>query len=174
MHERLLIAGSGGQGILFIGRLMAAAAMRNVPHVTFFPAYGAEVRGGTSNCQVILSSREIASPVAERFDSMMLMNQASLERFIDRQAEDALVLVNRSLCTVPESRRGITGVRATELAKDLGNARVANLVILGAYLARRPLVAGKDLEAGLVEILAGKDAALTDLNIRAFRAGMKE
>ena len=64
MLERLLIAGSGGQGIVLIGRMLASVAVKNIPHVTFFPAYGAEVRGGTSNCQVVLSTKEIASPVA--------------------------------------------------------------------------------------------------------------
>ena len=79
MLERVLIAGSGGQGVVLIGRIVATVALPRVPHITFFPSYGAEVRGGTSHCQVVLSSDEISSPLSERFDSLILMNQASCD-----------------------------------------------------------------------------------------------
>ena len=94
MLERIFIAGSGGQGVLTTGKLLASVAVDHVDHLTFFPSYGAEVRGGTSNCQVVFSSNEIASPVSEEFDTLIIMNQESANVFLDRQTPDALVLLN--------------------------------------------------------------------------------
>ena len=173
MNERLLIAGAGGQGIVLIGKLLATAAVKDIPHVTFFPAYGAEVRGGVSNCQVILSSREIASPLSEAFDSMLIMNQASADLYRSKMGPHCLTLMNRSLCRGTESPPTVL-IRATEIAEKLGDARVANFVMLGAYLARKPFVAAADIEQEFKRLLVGKSAALIELNLRAFRTGMKQ
>ncbi|MBA4388448.1 MAG: 2-oxoacid:ferredoxin oxidoreductase subunit gamma [Verrucomicrobia bacterium] len=172
MLERLLIAGSGGQGVLVIGKLLAAIAANKVPHVTFFPSYGVEVRGGTSNCQVILSDEEIASPVAEYVDSMIIMNQASADRFLSRGVPDCIKLVNTSLSSVDKAYKAV-GIRATDLANDLGNTCVANFIMLGAYQVRRPIMSSTDIEKGIEEIFTGRKSALVDLNIKAFRAGLK-
>lgn len=172
MLERLLIAGSGGQGVLLIGKLLAHVAANEVPHVTFFPSYGVEVRGGTSNCQIILSSDEIASPVPEEVDSMIIMNQASLDKFADRGAGKCLTLVNSYMCKAPGGQN-VLAVNATEMANGLGNTCVANFILLGAYQARRPIVSNAGIEHGIRETFAGKNKALADLNIHAFRAGLK-
>lgn len=172
MLERLLIAGAGGQGILLIGRLVATVAVKDIPHITFFPAYGAEVRGGTSNCQVVLSSKEISSPVVERFDSMIIMNQASADRFLPQITENCLVIINSSLCKVPASPPTVA-INATELADQLGDTRVANFIMLGAYLAGKQLVSPSNIEKGIEQVFRGKSRALIDLNIKAFRAGLK-
>jgi len=119
MLERLLIAGSGGQGIILIGRLLAAAAVKTIRHVTFFPAYGAEVRGGTSNCHVVLSSKEIASPLSEELDSVIVMNQASLDKFLHLMNRKCLVLVNGSMCKIPASAHAVS-IQASDLANQLG------------------------------------------------------
>ncbi len=171
MLERLLIAGSGGQGIVMVGRLLASVAVKTVQYVTFFPAYGAEVRGGTSNCQVILSSGEIADPVPEELDSMIIMNQASADKFGHHVRKGCLLFINSSLCKVPASIPAVS-VNATGMANKLGNICVANFIMLGAYLARRPYVAPADVEEGIEQALAGKDRALVDLNIQAFRSGL--
>jgi len=170
MTERLLIAGSGGQGSVLIGKLLAGAAVGSTPFVTFFPAYGAEVRGGTSSCQVILSAREIASPVSETFDSMIIMNQASADFYGPKMGSDCLTLINSSLCRVAGAAP-VAAIRATEIAEELGNARVANLVMLGAYLARKPLVPAGEIEREVKRLLPGGNASLIELNIKAFRAG---
>jgi len=172
MLERLLTAGSGGQGIVLIGRLFASAAVKSIPHVTFFPAYGAEVRGGTSNCHVVLSSKEIASPVSEDVDSMIIMNQASLDKFLPMMTRNCLVLVNRSMCKIP-ARLSAISIPATERANQLGNTRTANFIMLGAYLARKRLVSPADIEKGMADVFAGKDKALTEINIQAFRIGLE-
>jgi 2-oxoglutarate ferredoxin oxidoreductase subunit gamma len=171
MLERLLIAGSGGQGIVFIGRLLATAAVQEVPHVTFFPSYGAEVRGGASKCQVVLSSREIASPVTEEMDSILVMNQESADRYLTDGRGDCLVVLNRSLCrasAVPDA----VAVPATEWADEIGDTRAANLIMLGAYLARKPVVKVATLETCMAAALGGKNGSLLELNLRAFRKGL--
>jgi 2-oxoglutarate ferredoxin oxidoreductase subunit gamma len=169
--ERLLIAGSGGQGIILIGKLLATAALKEIPHITFFPAYGAEVRGGISNCQVILSSEEIASPISATFETMILMNPASVERYRGLLSASCLSLVNGSLCRA-EALPGGVFVRATEIAEDLGDARTANLVMLGAYLARRPVLTPQYIEEEVKHALGRKSVSLIELNIKAFRTGM--
>jgi len=171
MLERLLIAGSGGQGVILTGKLVASAALETVPHLTFFPAYGAEVRGGTSNCQVVLSSREINSPVPEEFDSMILMNQASLDRFADYMRDGCLTLINASMCTALPTAPHVP-VDAAEAAARLGDTRIANMIMLGAYLAQKPLVLPASIESSIAKAFDAKGRSLSDLNIRAFRTGL--
>lgn len=173
MLERILITGAGGQGVILLGRLLASSAVEHISHITFFPSYGAEVRGGTSACQVILSSKEIASPLSETFDSILVMNQVSLKNVIWQMKKNCLVLVNTSLCKIPSVTSKILSVDATRLADSLGDTRVANLIMLGAYLAAKPVVTPSQAEKSIRELLAGKNASLIELNIRAFRTGLE-
>ena len=171
MHERILIAGSGGQGVVSLGKLLARLAAETIRHVTFFPAYGAEVRGGTSNCQVILSANEIAAPIAEMFDSILIMNQQSAEHFMSALDKNGLAIVNHSLCKVHADSRHIL-VPATEIADRLGSAKAANFVMLGAWLARKPLIPNRAIENAMAAHFPDAPAALIDINIQAFRAGL--
>ncbi|MBU4198392.1 MAG: 2-oxoacid:acceptor oxidoreductase family protein [Verrucomicrobia bacterium] len=172
MLERILIAGSGGQGILLIGKMLAQLAIGKVPYLTFFPSYGAEVRGGTSNCQVILSSHEIASPLAEEFDSLMIMNQQSAPRFLPGLSPTGLAVINQSLCRLAHDKRFIM-IRATDIADHLGNARAANFVMLGAWLAHKPLIPVPDVEQWIAESFTGAKPAVIEANLKAFQAGLK-
>lgn len=172
MHERILISGSGGQGILFIGRLLAQAALDNISFITFFPAYGAEIRGGTCYCQVILSSDEIASPTAETFDSMIIMNQQSADRFLGQLDKHGSAIINESLCHDDKHER-YTCVRATEIADQAGNPKTANLVMIGALLARKPLMPVENVEKALAMSLTGGKKALLDVNLQAFHIGLE-
>ncbi|MFA5044236.1 MAG: 2-oxoacid:acceptor oxidoreductase family protein [Kiritimatiellia bacterium] len=171
MHERILIAGSGGQGVVSLGKLLARLAAETIRHVTFFPAYGAEVRGGTSNCQVILSANEIAAPIAEAFDSIIVMNQQSADHFMSALDKNGVAIVNRSLCKIPADARHIL-VPATEIADSLGSAKAANFVMLGAWLARKPLIPARAVENAMAAHFPDAPAALIDINIQAFRAGL--
>ena len=171
MIERVLIAGSGGQGVVLLGKLLAAVAAESFPHVTFFPAYGAEVRGGTSNCQVILSSDEIASPVSEQFDSLVIMNQLSADRFMSCLDGNTIVILNSSLCDVPQ-RDGVFSVPASKSADELGDSRVANLIMLGAYVGKKSFVRSESVEKELSILFSEKGSKLIDLNVRAFRFGL--
>jgi len=171
-EEHILIAGSGGQGILLIGKLLAQAALKTTRHVTFFPSYGAEVRGGTSNCQICLSPNEIASPVAGTFDAMLLMNPASMTRFQHSLLPGGLTVFNCSLCPDCPIDARFVGIPASERANHLGDTRIANLVMLGAFLARRKLVSPTDIETGIAAMFKGRHANLVDINIEAFHAGL--
>lgn len=171
MHERILIAGSGGQGVISLGKLLARLAAETIRHVTFFPAYGAEVRGGTSNCQVILSANEIAAPIAEAFDSIIVMNQQSADHFMSALDKNGVAIVNQSLCKVRADTRYIL-VPATEIADRLGSAKAANFVMLGAWLARKPLISACAIENAMASHFPDAPAALIDINIQAFRAGL--
>jgi 2-oxoglutarate ferredoxin oxidoreductase subunit gamma len=172
MLERVLIAGSGGQGVVLIGRLLANVAIETIQHVTFFPSYGAEVRGGTSSCQVILSNREIASPLSDELDSLILMNQQSVDRFAANITNRSLVVVNTSLCKIAPGSQW-SGIPATELANKLGDDRVSNFIILGAYTARRRTIAPSAIRDSIRQLLQKKGAKVVDCNIRAFNCGLE-
>ena len=171
MHERILIAGSGGQGVVSLGKLLARLAAEIIQHVTFFPAYGAEVRGGVSNCQVILSANEIAAPIAETFDSILVMNQQSADRFMPFLDKHGLAIVNQSLCKVRADARHVL-VPASEIADRLGSAKTANFVMLGVWLARKPLIPTRAIEDAMASHFPDAPPALIDVNIQAFRAGL--
>ncbi len=169
--HRIVMAGTGGQGILFIGKLLANAALHEFAHVTFIPSYGAEVRGGPSSCQVILSDTEIPSPVADRFDAMILMNHDSATRLLPQLARGGLAVINGSLSQVePAPNRRL--VPATERAEDLGDGRGASLILLGVLVKARPVVTAACVEATLRRTFGGKKAVL-DSNLAAFRAGLE-
>ena len=169
--HRIMMAGAGGQGILFIGKLLANAALREVAHVTFIPSYGAEVRGGPSSCQVILSDAEISSPVAERFDAMILMNQDSVTRLLPQLARGGLAVINRSLSQAEAAPNRLL-VPATERAEEMGDSRSASLIMLGVLLKARPLVSPASVEAFLRQT-SGRKAAALDSNLAAFHAGLE-
>lgn len=174
MLERIIMTGSGGQGIILAGRILASMSVRNTPHITFFPFYGAEVRGGTSACQVTLSSKEISSPLSEQFDSIIVMNQTSADHFLNQMTKECLVILNSSMCRIPSSVPSrVLSIEATRLADGLGDTRVANFIMLGAYLAAKPVISPAQAEQGIHELLSGKDKSLVSLNIKAFRTGLK-
>lgn len=168
---RILMAGAGGQGIVFLGKLLANAALDTSAHITFFPSYGAEVRGGDSHCQVILSETVISSPVAATFDFMILMNQQSVEKFLPRLANKGLAVLNSSLCAARQVSPNWILLPATEIADQQGDQRAANLVMLGALLSRRPLVRPAAIVKCLQRGFAGQKDALAQ-NLAAFNSGL--
>ncbi|HUU28733.1 MAG TPA: 2-oxoacid:acceptor oxidoreductase family protein [archaeon] len=171
MLERVIFAGFGGQGVLTIGKTVAGLGLKHFPHVTYFPSYGIEVRGGTANCQVILSTEEIASPVVERADNMILMNQPSLERFLPRlKGRGGRAFVNSSLARAPEDRR-VVNLPATDMAAELGDVRSANIIMLGAYLSGQKWAAKETFKKHLAQKLKRKGENVVELNLRAFELG---
>lgn len=175
MTEKLIVAGFGGQGILFLGKLLAQSGMAQGYHVTFFPAYGPEVRGGRANCHVILSADEIFSPRIDEADAVLAMSQVSWDYFSERVRPEGLAVVNTS--TV-ELERGtgperVIGVPATDLADEVGDVRATNMVMLGAYHRVRQLLPADVLLAGLRTMLPGAKAALLDVNRAALQRGIE-
>ena len=174
MHHDVIMAGFGGQGILMIGNVLAVAGIRQGYRATFFPSYGVEMRGGTANCTVTLSDREIGSPVTSRPLGVIAMNEPSAAKFGPMIREGGHLVINSSLIpdsvSVPE---GVTVVRVpcNELASELGDARVASMVALGAYVAVTGLVKTCNIEGALPELLPERAHKLIPLNLRALEAG---
>lgn len=136
MENRIIIAGSGGQGILFLGKLIAYSGMLDGKEVTWFPSYGAEMRGGTANCTVIVSDEMIGSPVIRNPDILIAMNEASYNRFSERLLAGGVLIYDSSLINVKDQRSDVKsiGVPATELSASLKNTKSANMIMMGAFI----------------------------------------
>jgi len=170
MTHTILIAGYGGQGILFMGQFFAHLGMANNMRVTWVPSYGPEMRGGSANCTVVISSEEIKFPIVTNPETIILMNEPSYKRFKDKFSP-IYKIVNTSLVN-PEPNSKIIGIPASKIAEELGNVRVANMVMAGGYVE---LI--KDLDISKVEeILKNmlkERVQLLDINLKAFEAGRK-
>ena len=174
LHEEVVIAGFGGQGIILSGKLLAQTAMNCGKEVTYMPAYGAEVRGGTSNCTVIVADEPIASPLSKNPDSLIIMNKASLNKFAPRLKTGGLLVLNSSLVNgkleLPEGI-DVLAIPADELALKLGNLKTANMVALGAYLQRRGIFSADAAEQNLADVLAKRYHSMLQINADALRHG---
>jgi 2-oxoglutarate ferredoxin oxidoreductase subunit gamma len=175
MTYEITLAGFGGQGILFLGKMIATAGMLEGKDVSWIPSYGPEMRGGTANCSVVVSDRRIGTPVVSHPNVLVAMNRPSLEKFEPKMQPGGFLLVNRTLIEIPHTRTDIdvSYVDITALAGDVGNPRLANVVALGALIARVPVVGRDAVIAGLTKELAGKKAAMLDLNLRALAVGQE-
>lgn len=175
MLDEILIAGFGGQGILLMGRLIAYAGMMEGKKVAWMPSYGPEMRGGTANCTVIISSDEIASPVVPNPMTLIAMNKSSLDKFESEVEKGGTIIINESLIptgVIPENIK-IFRVPANEIANELGNLRVANMVILGAYIAIRKSIKTETILKALQDTLGKKSAKIIELNKKAIEKGEK-
>jgi 2-oxoglutarate ferredoxin oxidoreductase subunit gamma len=173
-YEDIVMAGFGGQGLMFIGKLLAYSAMKEGRHVTWIPSYGPEMRGGTANCTVVISSEEIGSPVTPHPSSIIVMNNPSMETFEPRVQKDGMLLLSSSMVNRPSTRQDIKvlAVPASEIAASAGAEKSANMVMLGAYIARTKVVAKESIIEGLKELF-GKKLDVFETNVRAFEEGMK-
>ena len=172
MEERMIVAGEGGQGLMTLGKVMAQAAMDDGLDVTWYPSYGAEVRGGTAHCHVVVSDRPIYSPLVEEATALLVMNGPSLARFAPRLVEGGLLVLNTSLVDAPADLAGtVVEVGATDMANALGNIRVANMIMLGALNARRKIFSEKSLAGALATVLGDRRKGLLDANLTAYRKG---
>jgi len=171
MREELLIAGAGGQGVLFIGELIAKMAIIEGKNATWLPSYGPAMRGGKANCAVIISDKEIGSPLIESPTSLIVMNRPSLI-FVDNVIPSGLVILNSSLAKWNNDREDLQVIRipAENLAKNLGNPKIANVIMLGAYLRARGILPITSAFIALERKLGGK-TDLYELNSRALMAG---
>jgi 2-oxoglutarate ferredoxin oxidoreductase subunit gamma len=173
-HEEIVIAGFGGQGIILAGKLLAQAAMRAGLEVTYMPSYGAEVRGGTANCMVIVSNRPIACPIVSAPNSLVICNKASLSKFAPRLRPGGLLVFNNSLIpsvhSVPAGVE-VVAVPAEEIAIEAGSPRSANMVMLGAYLGKRGYLSPEQAGESLPDILAQRHHKTIPMNTEALRRG---
>ncbi len=170
MKEEIICAGFGGQGIMFLGRLLASVAMKEGKFVTWMPSYGAEVRGGTAHSMVVISDKEVASPVVTSPATAIVMNQPSLDKFLPKTKPKGLIIINTSLARMDNSKADldILKIPATEMAAQLGNVKVANMVVLGAYLAKKKIF---PLEGAIHALRETMTTQLQKLNEEAVKAG---
>lgn len=175
MREEVITAGFGGQGIMLMGKLLAYGAMKEGYQVSWIPSYGPEMRGGTANCTVIISDEKIGSPLATNPDTVMVMNRPSLEKFGISVRKGGRIFVNSSLVAEmsgKDDQGEIISVPATKLAREIGNEKVANMVLLGAYLARNNFIKLDTLKEVLRELIGEKGQRLIKLNQKALEKGV--
>jgi len=173
-YSDVVIAGFGGQGVLLSGKILAWAGMLKGMHVTWFPSYGAEMRGGTANCTVVMSDEEIGSPVVDRPGALIALNQESVDKFASRVAPGGIIVLNSSLARKDISRKGVTVVKvpANDLAEELGNPRVVNVVMLGAYIACSGAIDEKSVVKAVESVLPERHRGLLGVNVAALKRGM--
>jgi 2-oxoglutarate ferredoxin oxidoreductase subunit gamma len=173
MIVKTIFAGFGGQGVLMMGYTLAHGAMSAGYHVTFLPAYGAEVRGGTANCTVAVSDDEIASPIASEPDHIVVLNTPSLYTFQNRVAAGGSLFLNSSIISVEPSRHDVRIIKipSSEIAGKLGNPRTANTVMMGVFLKKTGLVPPDVFLNSMKEVMGSKKKSIIEVNNKAFAAG---
>ena len=173
MLIKTIFSGFGGQGVLSMGYTLATAAMLEGKYVTYFPSYGVEVRGGTANCTVAVGDEEIASPVASDPEFIVAMNQPSFARFQSILQSGGLILVNSSIVDISSARGDteIVSVPTSELAEKIGTIKVANMIMLGAFIKASGITSYDFMIKNLAAILGEGKAKLIKLNKEALEMG---
>lgn len=173
MQTDIIIAGFGGQGVLFAGQLLAYAAMDEGLEVTWIPSYGPEMRGGTANCTVVISDEEIGSPMVRYPQAAVAMNRPSLDKYEDMLLPGAVLVINSSMVDREVKRTDLKVVvlPANEIAESLGDRRMTNMVLLGALLANLPVLSLDALNGALKAHLPARHQRLVAANIEAIQKG---
>jgi 2-oxoglutarate ferredoxin oxidoreductase subunit gamma len=158
MYNEIIMAGFGGQGVLLIGKLLTYAGMKAGLEVTWMPAYGPEMRGGTCNCTVVLSSRQVGSPISQRPHGVIVLNRQSIDKFEATVRPGGIMVVNTSLINRDAERKDIivVPVPANQIAVEAGSGKAANMVALGAFLGTSKLVDLGLVKDMLAETFAGR------------------
>jgi 2-oxoglutarate ferredoxin oxidoreductase subunit gamma len=172
MRYGIIISGFGGQGIMLGGTLLCHAAMREGRFVTSFPSYGAEIRGGIANCQIIISDEPIGAPVVYRPDVLIALNKPSFERFSGSVKKGGIILANASLYK-PGAVKGVKMFRvpANEIAEKCASALCVNMVMLGALIAKTRLLKLQGITDSISEVLTDRKKSLWAPNKKALKAG---
>ncbi len=174
MYFDCIIAGFGGQGVMLMGNILAYAAIAEKKKVTYMPVYGVEMRGGTANCTVVISDREIGSPIIQSPVSAIVMNRPSLEKFGPRVRKGGLLVVNASLISKTEAHfKGIEClmVPSRELALEVGNEKLSNMIVLGAAAKKSGVVSFEALEKALYRGLDPRYHKMININLTALERG---
>lgn len=175
MTHEIIIAGFGGQGVLLMGQLITYAGMIEGKNVSWLPSYGPEMRGGTTNCRVIVSDGPVGSPVVTEADSVIVFNRPSLDKFESFLKPGGNLFINSSLIDKKASREDIKAfyVPANEAALHLGNVKVTNLIMLGAFIAVTGIVEKESIMKAVEKTFGEKKANLIAVNEQAYDEGVK-
>ncbi|MBO5953651.1 MAG: 2-oxoacid:acceptor oxidoreductase family protein [Oscillospiraceae bacterium] len=170
---QILIAGFGGQGILFAGKFLAYKGLMEELQVSWLPSYGPEMRGGTANCNVILSDTPVGSPIITAPDVLIAMNLPSLQKYVDTVVPGGQIYVDSSLIDAKVERTDVQVfyIPATQMAKDNGIATLANMIIAGHLLQNHPELSFTGTDAVVSKLVPPKKAALVELNMKALQLG---
>lgn len=174
METNLCVAGFGGQGVMSLGRFLASATCDSTDKkVTFFPSYGAEQRGGTANCFVVISDEEIGAPLGDIMDDLIVLNDPSLKKFIKTLRPGGNLFINSSIVSEEVGREDVNLIKVpvTELALELGNAKVLNIIMLGAYIGYTEVVSPEVVWSTIEDNLSSKPKLLP-MNKEAFEKGL--
>lgn len=173
--EQIIMAGFGGQGILFLGKVIAEVGMSIGKNVSWIPSYGPEMRGGTANCSVVISDYEIASPIVREPDTLIAMNGPSLAKFEDKIKTNGRMIYNSSIINQNKFRSDIKSwpIPATELANKLGNDKVANIVMVGAYSKLADVISSDDVLKAFSKLIPANKKDLYEVNLAAFKKGLE-
>ena len=175
MKEEIIIAGFGGQGVLSMGKILAYSAIMQDLEVTWMPSYGPEMRGGTANVCVIVSDRKISSPIITKYDTAIILNQQSLDKFENSIKPGGLLIYDPSGITREPERKDITvcSIDAIEVAAEVGNAKVYNMAVLGAYLKINQALKMENVVKGLEKSIPARYGDLIQKNREAIEKGME-
>lgn len=175
METSIIVSGFGGQGALFAGQLLAYAGMDSGNHVTWIPSYGPEMRGGTAHCTVIISDEPIGAPIVNRPDVAIVLNGPSFEKYEPLVLPEGLLVVNSSLIDALSARTDVDVVYipANDIAEEMGSGKMLNMAMLGAMLARKPILTLATLEQALRDHLPASKAKLLDANLQVLKRGFE-
>jgi len=173
MTEEIIIAGFGGQGVLSMGKILAYSGMMQGLEVSWMPSYGPEMRGGTANVAVIISETRISSPVLNQFDTAIILNQQSLDKFESAVKPGGVLIFDPNGIVNPPTRKDIKiyEVPATKTASDMGLSKTFNMIVLGSFLKIKPVVTNQFIEAGLKKSLPTRHHSLIPDNVKAVEIG---
>lgn len=175
MTEEIIIAGFGGQGVLSMGKILAYSGIMQDQEVSWMPSYGPEMRGGTANVTVILSDERISSPILNQYDTAIILNQQSLDKFESTVKPGGLLLYDNNGITHPPTRKDIN-IQLVEAAKEaalMGSTRTFNMIVLGAYLKVKPLVNMDNVMKGLKKSLPERHHGMLPMNEKAILRGQE-
>ncbi|PKN68551.1 MAG: 2-oxoacid:ferredoxin oxidoreductase subunit gamma [Deltaproteobacteria bacterium HGW-Deltaproteobacteria-10] len=173
MMIKTIFSGFGGQGVLMMGYSLAHGAMSHGYHVTFLPAYGAEVRGGTANCTIAVADEEITSPVASEPDNLVVMNSPSLTTFQNKVTSGGMIFLNSSIIDARPRRQDVKvyAVPCGDMAQEVGNIRAANIIMMGAFIKKTGVIPADVYLKSLETIMGSRKKSAAELNRKAFAAG---
>ena len=173
MTEEIIIAGFGGQGVLSMGKILAYSGIMQNKEVTWMPSYGPEMRGGTSNVTVIISDERISSPCLNQFDTAIILNQQSMDKFESSVKPGGLLIYDPNGITSHPTRKDINiyQVAGTDKAAEIGISKLFNMIMLGGFLKLKPLVTEEFLKKGLEKSLPARHHGLIPENIKAVEIG---
>jgi len=175
MTEEIIIAGFGGQGVLSMGKILSYSGIMQDQEVSWMPSYGPEMRGGTANVTVIISDERVSSPVLTEFDTAIILNQQSMDKFEKSVKPGGFMLYDPNGITRHPERKDINifKIEAAKLSAEMGNTKIFNMVVLGAYLNMRPIVKLENVIRGLKKSLPERYHSLIPLNESAIKKGME-